>query len=239
MTRDQAKEILALYRPNIDDASEPDVAQALESVKADPELARWFEEHCALYSVTRQKFQAIAVPAELPGWILAGRRQRPQWWRAKVVWAAAAVLIGLLLVVLSQQSSPKNTFAAYRSRMVRTAMSNYGMPFMTNDLSAIRSYLATNHAHGDYVLPPALAKLPGQGCVILPWHERTVSLICLDGGASRDIFLFVINRNDLSDPPRSRELAKIGNLATASWSDVDKTYILATKGNEEFLKKLL
>jgi hypothetical protein len=238
MSRDQAKEILPLYRPGIDDPTDPEFSEALELVKQDAELARWFEQQCAVYSATRQKFQGIDVPDDLRSLILTGRKPRPDWWRKKVIWAAAAA-IAILIAVVSQGRAPKPTFASYRGRMVRTAMSNYGMPFMTNDLAAIRSYLATNNAHGDYVLPPALSKLPGQGCIIVPWNERTVSLICLDGGPGRDVFLFVINRKDLSDPPRQREIVKIGRLPTASWSDSDKTYVLATKGDEQFLRKLV
>jgi hypothetical protein len=238
MNRNEAKEILALYRRGIDNPADPEFAEALELVKHDRELASWFEQQSAVYEATRQKFQAIEAPSELVGWILSGRKRRNHWWRSPVIWGAAAA-IAILIAIVVRDGSPKHSFAAYRSRMVRTAMSNYGMPLMTNDLAAIRSYLTTNNAHGDYVLPAALAKLPGQGCVAFPWHDRPVALICLDGGPKRDVFLFVINRKDLSDPPKQRELTKIGPLPTASWSDDKKTYLLATKGDEQFLQTLL
>ena len=38
-----------------------------------------------------------------------------------------------------------------------------------------------------------LEKLPGEGCAILRWNDRPVSLICFDAGNDRDLFLFVIN----------------------------------------------
>ena len=43
----QAKEILMRYRPGSADASDPEFALALEQVKHDPQLARWFDQHRA------------------------------------------------------------------------------------------------------------------------------------------------------------------------------------------------
>jgi hypothetical protein len=240
MTTDQAKEILALHRPGIDDPNEAEVAAALAMAQSDPALGSWFEQQCAVHTRTRQKFKEIEVPAELQELIITGRKRRSSlWWQSPMAWAAAAAII-FCVVIFSQRRRENPTFEAYRSRMVRTAMGNYPMPFLTNDLAAIRSYLITNNAHGDYLLPPSLAKLPGMGCLILSFHTRPVSLICFDGGQGKDVFLFVINGAGLANPPPAqRQIIRQGNLATASWSDRDKTYILATKGDEEFLRSLL
>jgi len=241
MNREGAKEILALYRPGVDDPSEPDIAEALELTKEDAELARWFAEQSALYNATREKFKEVAVPNELLGRLLSSPRRRAEWWRSPLLWAAAAAILLFVgvMTILPQGGKTKYTFGAFRSKMVRTAMRNYDMPLMTNDLAVIRTYLTTNNAHGDYVLTPPLAKLPGEGCVIFPWHSRTVSLVCLDGGKGRDVFLFVINRTAVADPPAGKEIQMVGKLPTAAWSEGDKTYLLATKGDERFLRSLL
>lgn len=240
MNMDQAKEILALHRPGIDDPYEADVAAALVMAQSDPELGSWFEQQCAVHASTRQKFKQIEVPDELKELIISGRKRRTSlWWQSPVVWAAAAAII-ICLVIFPQRRRETPTFEAYRSRMVRTAMGNYPMPFLTNDLAAIRSYLTTNNAHGDYTLPPSLAKMPGMGCLILTFHTRPVSLICFDAGPGKDVFLFVINGAGLANAPAAhRQIVKQGNLTTASWTDRDKTYILATKGDEQFLRTLL
>lgn len=239
MNRQEAKEILALYRRGIDDPSESDVAAALELAKRDPELALWLEQQSSLYTATRQKFKGVPVPDQLLERILANPRRTPEWWRSPLLWAAAAVIALLVGGMLLRTEKTEYTFAAFRSKMVRTAMRNYDMPLMTNDLAVIRTYLTTNQAHGDYVLPQPLSKLPGEGCVIFPWHSRTVSLVCLDGGQGRDVFLFVINRTAVADPPTTTEIQAVGNLPTAAWTEGDKTYLLATKGNEQFLRSLL
>jgi hypothetical protein len=237
MNSAQAKKILTLYRVGIDDPHDPEVVEALALAQTEPELGQWWRNQSAVYAATREKFKQIAVPEGLQQQILTSPKRAASRWSWPVIWAAAAAII--LFLALYRPSPPvERSFAAYRARMVRTAMGNYPMPLLTNDLGAVRSYLAANNAHGDYSLTPALARLPAEGCLILEWHNRTVSLICLDGGKGKEVFLFVINRSDLADPPAFRQFAKLGKLATASWTDGPKTYVLAT-GDEQFLRSLL
>ena len=42
MNRQEAQEILLLYRPGRADEDNPELAAALDLVKHDPELAKWF-----------------------------------------------------------------------------------------------------------------------------------------------------------------------------------------------------
>lgn len=242
MTRDQAKNALMLYREGIDDPADAEFAEALALARTDPELGRWLTKQSAVHAAIRQKLRNIEPPPELKNLILEGRTRTKQWWQSGVIWAAAAA-IAIFAAVFSFREHPKHSFMAYRTRMARTAMGNYPMPLMTNNLAAIRSYVSTNSIHGDLVLTPQLSKLPGVGCALTRWHNRPVALVCLTGGKEKEVYLFVINQADLSDPPPAektqQEIRKIGNLATASWSDKGKTYILATKGGEQFLRSLL
>src|SRR4029453_5025415 len=105
MNRHEAQEVLLFYRPGTGDAQDPELAAALEWVERDPELAKWFEENCALHEAIRAKFQQISVPAGLKEQILSEQRVRDitVWWRRPVVLAAAAVaalLLGLAIVWL-------------------------------------------------------------------------------------------------------------------------------------------
>src|SRR2546430_17331964 len=102
MNREEAKEILALYRPGIDDPNEPDIAAALELTKEDAELARWFAEQSALYNATRQKLKELPVPDQLLERILANPGRTPLLWRSPLLWAAAAAIVlfaGLAMLV--------------------------------------------------------------------------------------------------------------------------------------------
>ena len=71
MNRDEAKTILLLYRPGTADAADPQTAEALALAKGDPELASWFETHCARQFVIGEKFRQIAVPAGLKEQIIS------------------------------------------------------------------------------------------------------------------------------------------------------------------------
>lgn len=47
MTRDEAKRILLLYRPDSVEPPDPEMEGALNLLKRDAELREWFEAHCA------------------------------------------------------------------------------------------------------------------------------------------------------------------------------------------------
>src|SRR5271170_3859978 len=89
---------------------------------------------------------------------------------------------------------PLQDFASYRQTMAGLVSGDYKMMLETNDLNAAHQFLATNHSPADYVLTPAMRKLPAEGCALINWHGRQVSLVCLDRGVDSDLFLFIVNR---------------------------------------------
>src|SRR5580692_823989 len=95
MNRDEAKDILQLYRQHTADAQDPQVAAALELARRDPELAGWLEMHCAREFVLSEKFRQIPVPEGLKEQIIsehaASRRGVPQ--RRQLVLAVAALVM--------------------------------------------------------------------------------------------------------------------------------------------------
>lgn len=244
MNSQQAKKILALYRPQSVDALDPEVAEALEQVKRDPELQGWFEQHCAFQTALRAKFKQITVPEGLKERILTRDSTAifKIGWRGPH-WLAAAAAIALIVGIAGfwLQRDDGRGFPAFRERMARTALREYRMDVLTKDLTEIRQFLTRNDGRGDYVLTQGLEKLPGEGCAILSWRGQRVSLICFDGGNGTDLFLFIIHRSALAGAPRTDvpEFARVNKLMTASWSVSDKTYVLAGAGAEAFLRKFL
>jgi hypothetical protein len=240
----QAKEILSLYRAGLDETGDPFFAEALAQAQRDPELGRWFKEQCALDAAMREKFRQITAPAGLPQQILAERKIiRPRiWWEQPALLVAAAaviVLAGLAGYVLRQPDG--QTFQTYRKNMAKLVSGDYKMMLETNDLNVIRQFLAANHSVADYVLTAEMEKLPAEGCALINWHGQRVSLVCLDRGQDEDLFLFIADRSMVPDPPPSQtaQFARINNMTTASWTLGDKTYVLASKGSEEALRKFL
>ncbi len=82
MNNEEARKILALYRPGTADQTDPSFKEALERAKPDaapagrqdkpePELGRWFQEHCSSYLSIQAKFLKIPTPPGLKDRILA------------------------------------------------------------------------------------------------------------------------------------------------------------------------
>jgi hypothetical protein len=142
---------------------------------------------------------------------------------------------------LSQPRAPESAFDTFRSRMVRTVIRQYTMRIITNDMTAVRTYLATNHAPADYQLPAPLLQLPVLGADILSWGEQPVTMVCFDSLDEGTLFLFVLNRADLKPvppvPPAPPQYWQVSQLMTASWSQDGKTYVLATTGSVESLRR--
>ena len=122
--------------------------------------------------------------------------------------------------------------------MVRVALTGYAMDLETNDLTQVRSYLARQDAPADYTLPPGLQKTALTGCAVQKSAGRKVTMVCfrtgrpVAPGATSDLWLFVVDRAALANPPNSRQpaLAKVNRLITATWTDGNKVYLLGVAG---------
>lgn len=253
MNRQQAKEILLLYRPESADANDPEFAEALALARKDAELGRWLGDHCAVQRTLRERFRRIAVPQGLEEQILSEHKARSVvvWWREPAVLAAAAivaVLLGIAALWWRSGSPQEETeaFATYRTRMATAVLRNYAMSLETNSVTEIKAHLAQNQAPAEYVLPKKLEETPLAGCGVLSWRATRVSMLCfltgkpLEAGQKSDLYLFVVDRSGLPDAPSAEpQFARVNKLLTASWSVGDKTYILAGEGDEAFLRQYL
>ena len=254
MTENEAKEILRLYRPGTADANDPAFAEALARCESDAELKKWFAEHCALYSALRAKFRQIEVPEGLKEQIVAERKAHttaaPLWQKAVILAGAVAVVA---LVVFKIESSWRPTephdFATYSDSMVGLVARGYEtMDIRTNNLDAIRQSLVQSNAIADYKLPENLQKnAKAAGCVATTWQGKQVSMICFETGRPlrpglpSDLWLFVTDRATAKDPPTTTapHFEEKNGIATASWTDGNRTYILGVEGDKELLARFL
>lgn len=252
MTAPQAKQILLAFRPWAKDAPDPEALEALALCRQDAELAQWFANHCAVQNAIHARFNQVPVPEGLKEQILSEYKSRVAtvWWRrpASVVAAAAlAILLSLGSLWLSARQPKEDvSFAAYLRRVVRTVVKAYGMELETNDVVQIRSYLVQHHAHADYVLPRNLDPTSSVGCGILSWQGKPVTMVCfrtgkpLAPGTKSDLFLFVINQEDLRKPPRLDRpvFTNVSSLVTASWAEGGKVYVLAAPNESDLRERL-
>ena len=114
------------------------------------------------------------------------------------------------------------------------------MDIVTNDMSQVRRFLAGKAAPADYVLPPALTRLPVIGAGVLSWQGRGVSMVCLDSINAGTLFLFVLEESSVKDPPpKTPEFVPVFEMMTASWTEGGTVYVLAGSGGLEALHRHL
>jgi hypothetical protein len=234
MDKTAAQEILRRFRPGTSDEADPEVREALALAARDRELGEWLKHQLALGAVVRAAVRTSAVPTDLRKVLLEAEfaRRRAKFRQVDLVrYALAASVVFLATLLLFQFMAPaRDDFQSYRDRMVRTARRNYRMDMLSGDVAEIRSHLAKSHAYEDFALPIGLQRLSGVGCAILHWHDHPVSLICLETPEHNILYLFVTARAHLSGEPNVTvpTIETVSTLPTASWSEGDKTYVLAS-----------
>lgn len=256
MNRDEAKNILLLYRTDAD-AADPQVAAAISFMKGDAELREWFEDHCARQTILREKFRQISTPEGLVQQIvsehkaMAERNSRRDKFVAVGALVAVIATVAIIAVVYLMPHRPPqvayNTFAGFQGRMLEEASLGYSMKLATNDQDQIRAYLAKSQCPADYALPAGLAKTPATGCTTESFLSTRVSMICFATGKPLaanhpgDLWLFVIPNSALKDPPTAAtpQLADVKGISVATWTQGGEAYLLATPGNEQEVQKYL
>jgi hypothetical protein len=246
MNRDEAKYILRVYHLDGRDAEAPEFREALEMLKHDPELAAWFAQERAIDQKLSQKFQSFPVPPDLKGQLLAARKivSLHTCWRSRV-WAGAAAacvaLVAALAFVLSGPAHNKS-LTEYRSFVADAAANLDHLDLETTNVFQIRTWLANHSAPEGFVIPEKLDDKSRVGCRVFSWNDQKVSLICFELGNSKTAHLFVMERSALSNLPRGNTpqfQTSHDGIATATWSDSKRVYIVALKNGEGDLKRLL
>jgi hypothetical protein len=251
MNRNEAKNILLLYRPGTADADDPEIAEALVLAGRDPELTQWLAEHCARQVTLQSGFRNITAPAGLKEQIISEQSARGKIGlrrqRAVLAVAVAVAALVVLMPLWLQHSGKAEGYAVYLPRMAGVALRGYGMDLTTNNPAAVRAYLAQKQAPADYVLPASLEKIAVAGCAIQNWQGTKVAMICfrtgkpLPPGEQSDLWLFVVDRAAVKNAPPAgdRRFAQVSRLLTVSWSQGDKLYMLGTEGDEQSLRQYL
>lgn len=235
MDRFAAQDVLRRYRPGTSDELDAEVKEALALAAQDPELSQWLERQLAVGRAVRSAVRSAPVPPDLHQLLLDAefKRRREQFWKHTLVRYAIAASVALFasLLFLQYAVPSRDEFGAYRDRMVKFARRSYRMDMLSADLGQIRTFLAKSHNYEDFALPAGLQHLPGIGCAVLHWHDRPVSLVCLESPEHKILYLFVTTRTHWHGEPDVRvpDVQAISTLTTASWSQGDKTYFLASE----------
>jgi hypothetical protein len=245
MNSQQAKQVLVSYRPGIDDASDPQIADALRQLEQDPQLALWFEQLQRADDVIRRRLREMSAPADLKQRILAEQKiVRPNFgWRKPVLMAAAAAVVialGVLSVWVSHRSA-RNGLEVYRADMVGYVSSSYSSAFVkATSFDELRQILASKNWPSDFVVPDRLKSITVIGGSAVEWRGHKVAIACMKEGR-HGLWLFAIEKAALSDAPKTEtpQLQDVESMPTAAWSQDGKAYLFTVQGDEALLKKYL
>lgn len=245
MTIYEAKQILLAWRPGCPEREDALVREALALASLEPELKEWLSAHRALQERATRSLREMPVPAALRGAILrrahkVERLPERAWWHQPVWWsaAAAAVMLFLGLALFRTGDESGASVEVFRSRMVGAVLRQYTMDIVTNDMGAVRSFLATKKAPADYVLPEKLDRLPVSGAGVLSWQDGKVSMVCLDSPQRGTLFLFIVDAAMVTMEARpGRSFADVNQLTTVTWTNGGRTYVLAGQGGRSELER--
>jgi hypothetical protein len=244
MNNQEAQLVLQAYRLGGQDAADPLFHGALEQVKRDAGLALWFSAERAIETRVQARLKAaLKPPAHLKASLLAQRKmvRRLAWWQ-QPLWLTAAAAIVLLgaAALLQLKPSSELQFASFRQAMVQNArqMTDH-VTFVAQDVTRIKQWLKDRDIDTSFELPVALRDQPAQGCRVVDWNGRKVTLICFMLNGKDHVDLFVLDATHFRDftPSQTPRFAQADGLTTAAWTKGNRTYLVASTADETVLRK--
>lgn len=246
MTRDEAQLILQAYRPGGQDAADPQFAEALEMLRHDAELARWFAEEQAWDAAVSAGLKSVEVPPNLRRAILAGGEviQRLVWWQL-INWRRVAAFTLIMLVgagfFLFSLNRTQGLIAASRDARYFAEMRAGHLRTQTNDLATVRQLFRKCHAPVDFEVPAGLSKLPMTGGALVGMRSTTASVLVFRLVGNQHLMLAVMDQmqDDIIPSEGRVRVVQDGDWATAFWTKGGKTYLLWGRVPPESLRQIL
>lgn len=267
MNSDEAKQILSAWRPHGPDAEDSVFSEALAAAADDPELTRWLGDTKEFDDSMRAALRAESPPDHLRDAILAEIKianfpsatdgaaatgyagsvvvpARSAWARPSIWWALAAALVVFIgsTAMLVTGGNGELTAEQFANGALEIAASGQiQLENMEADPSALRSWLASKNSPHDFAIPAGLNGINPLGCQIFEIDGRSVSLMCFKLDDGRIVHYFVIDSDNLEEPPGADPtfLDDRGFVA-ATWSQGGKTFVLTGSGlDRETLAELV
>ncbi|HEY2713548.1 MAG TPA: hypothetical protein VGI60_13620 [Chthoniobacterales bacterium] len=245
MTEREARAILQVCRPGEIDRGDLQIAEALQLVEQNPELARWLDEEQAFDRAMTAQLANLPAPLGLKTRILAQNNPAPAaspWSRWIIALAGAAALLFLLAQIADtwrRRPSTAELVPQYASEMVSFIKVKPSLEMMSGNLGEINGWLQGQNAAPKQV-PPRLAALEPVGCRILSFRGHKVTLICFRRDDGRLAHLFVVDRAAFPGLQPGAPIFKgEGEWMTAIWLENDRVYMLATEGDRETTEHFL
>ena len=220
-------------------------AEALAMADQDPELQAW--------RARRTQFDEVVASALHESPIVPGLRERlllaqqvqkphfPRWFRPVIAAAAVAACLALGWTFLSPVSPKMPSWEA--DSLAAVMKLQYGLATLDDHsptLTAVKTVLAPMSAPSPDHLPVSLASLPTYGCKCITIGDRPATIICFKIASGKEAHLVVFNNDELdaAPPQMTPRFETSKGWSLASWSDGRQSYFLATKADEETLRRL-
>jgi hypothetical protein len=239
MNADQAKLELDATTLRPQDAS----AEARAMAEADPQLAAWLAERTAFDESLSAAMAPIAVPAGLRESILraaaAGTAQRKStsWLKPWLLAAAACLTLGTTVLLSTSGHSD-----SWQNQALSAVMSlEHGTSLLDEEkdtLAEIRQSLAASGSVSPQKLPATLEAAQALGCKRVKIGSHPASIICFMLESGKEAHIVVMNTSELPSSS-TPQFASEKDWNTATWSDGQQTFFLATTDDVAALKKLV
>jgi len=218
MDKEKAKLILACSGPGESEKTNPEFAQALRMLEADPELAKWYRRERELDQAFREKFAEIQPPEGLKTRILhacdsnhfslnsregshSRSSERGIFIPGKWVMPLAAAALVLILFTISGlrlfqgNPTPRNSqltdsLAFLSERYVNQPGQSIQFDYESEVLGELQAYLAQQGA--PYIKNPSgsISKMKPVGCLLVEYEDVELGLVCF---RDRDQLLHVFS----------------------------------------------
>jgi len=244
MSNDEAKFILAAYRPDGRDATDARFTEAIAQAERDPELRVWWERQRAFDAKVAAKLAEVMPPPGLRESILAGGRvsqPRRRAWHLPG-WLAAAAAVALLAVAAVTlppllRAPSMEDFAAFAVKdMVDDYAAHSGFP---PGLDGVQGQLAAATLPLPQGLKLSLDELRRNRCRTLRIAGREVFELCFQRDGAW-FHLYAARRSDFAagnaDPKAL--LVSQGNFSATAWADSANAYALVVRGSAATLQRL-
>ena len=231
MTKEEAKRILAAYRPDRQDELESDFAEALQETQRDVELAQWFSEEQEFDRAVAAHLSSVPVPFALKTRILANIAPRTtsklRWLGPLATAAAALFLLALVISVSRRPSQHSGSLTDYEQEMMSFVQLQPPLEMESLEIGPIKQWITERKAPLAEI-PPGIAAVETMGCRILFFRGYPVTLICFCHGQTV-AHLLMVDRSALPElkPGNPPVLVSQGDWTTVSWADQNYACMIA------------
>jgi len=245
MDREEARFILGAGQASGSDADRPEMREALEFAKLDPETGAWLARERSSDAAISRKLRELEPPPGLRARLLAGgrasrsttRRRHVRWWFAIAasLFIVAGVTWWAQLPGLPQPPPPVNgkpSLIAWQQKCIGIFGLFFGLDVVDESYPRIESHLVSCRA-------PVVGELPFNneaiekaiGCKVLDWNGSTVSLACFQSEGGEIVHLFVMPRGAVDESLVKAGIyrAQVGDFATVSWLQRDLVVMVAAQ----------